>query len=126
MSFTLVPEDGKHPKGITPNDIQLADMVAPLRNSGFEKMEIEGEAVLILRYYQEKSPTKWKPIRLYDLHDFGCSYGQECHMRVHAWHLQPFERLVIKEYIVLLEGTHAALTVEFIDVCKEAADRNKR
>jgi hypothetical protein len=128
MSHTLIPSNGKHPQDITPKDISLSQFV-PLRGSDFRQIESEEAAELIVRFYQQQNRETWGAFTLSDLHDFGCpvyTKTRVCHNREMLWHLLCFESLVDAEYIIPQANDTWALTVEFIDICKRAADHNKR
>jgi|GEM_PF-5609252 len=111
---------------IAPDDIHLNEKrTAPLGGSGFAHTQTELAAIRIVRYCQYRD-TGWKPLTLLAVHDWECKPGTKCFYRGTDWHIFRFGRLVEKEYIIPQADSTYAITAEFVDICKQAADYNNR
>jgi len=111
---------------IAPDDIRLNEEHAvPLAGGGFAHAQTELAAERIVRYCQQRNKG-WEPFTSLDVHDWECKPGTKCFYRGTDWHIFRFGRLVEKKYIVpQADGTYA-ITAEFVDICKRAADYNNR
>jgi len=119
---TILTSDYK----IAPSDIHLnKEHEAPLAGSGFAHTQTELAAVRIVRYCQYRNKG-WEPLMLLAMHDWECKPSTKCYYRGTDWHIFKLGRLVDRGYIIPQANGTYAITAEFVDTCKRAADCSNR
>lgn len=110
---------------VMPDDIHInVEAAVGLAGSGFAHTQTEMAAARIVRYCQQRDKG-WEPLALLALHDWECKSSTGCFYRGTDWHIFTLGRLVDRNYIIpQADGTYA-ITAEFVDICKRAADSNK-
>jgi hypothetical protein len=109
---------------IAPDDIHINnERAVALAGSGFGHTQTEVAAARIVRYCQYRN-EEWKPFLFLDVHDWDCASGRSCFYRGCDWHIFKLGRLIERGYIIPQANDTFAITIEFVDICKYAADRN--